>query len=296
MTAPDATPPGSACPHQGYDHGMRELEARVDGITHSWEIEGPIESGPDHVMLDQDDDLTAGTPWASDGYTIRPHLDADGAIALRNGIADLIARELTTVGVPVPEPFEPERYHELADDEIHRQFTARNNCFFLMEELPISRAALETCVGDAVGRPVVLLEAPGRPPSFVVRVVRPSSADHSPPHRDVWLPHLRNTIAAYLPVAGSHASSSLPLIAGSHRWAEVELERTHGNAIANGVQYGVPAVAGSARPLDLLRPDPAAGEIMIFSPYLVHGAGINLGTVTRISLELRFRQKVATEA
>jgi ectoine hydroxylase-related dioxygenase (phytanoyl-CoA dioxygenase family) len=39
----------------------------------------------------------------------------------------------------------------------------------------------------------------------------------------------------------------------------------------------------------LIRPNPKENEVMLFSPYLVHGGGYNFNAdVTRISLEMRF--------
>ena len=57
----------------------------------------------------------------------------------------------------------------------------------------------------------------------------------------------------------------------------------------NGTQYRVPALVDSAQPLHLLRPNPNPNEVLLFSPYLLHGGAVNLNTnQTRISLEMRF--------
>jgi ectoine hydroxylase-related dioxygenase (phytanoyl-CoA dioxygenase family) len=41
------------------------------------------------------------------------------------------------------------------------------------------------------------------------------------------------------------------------------------------------------------RPDPQAGEVLVFSPYLIHGGAMNFNSdVTRLSLEMRFWRKV----
>jgi len=42
----------------------------------------------------------------------------------------------------------------------------------------------------------------------------------------------------------------------------------------------------------LERPNPGENEMLLFSPYLVHGGGYNFNTdMTRISLEMRFWRK-----
>jgi ectoine hydroxylase-related dioxygenase (phytanoyl-CoA dioxygenase family) len=51
----------------------------------------------------------------------------------------------------------------------------------------------------------------------------------------------------------------------------------------------VPGVLGSAEPLDIIRPNPEPSEVLLFSPYLLHGGAVNLNEdETRISLEMRF--------
>jgi ectoine hydroxylase-related dioxygenase (phytanoyl-CoA dioxygenase family) len=51
----------------------------------------------------------------------------------------------------------------------------------------------------------------------------------------------------------------------------------------------VPAVKNSETPLELIRPNPSASEVLVFSPYLLHGGAVNLNAdATRLSLEMRF--------
>ena len=127
------------------------------------------------------------------------------------------------------------------------------------------------------------------PPHFCVRVVRPRSRDNNPPHRDVWLDRLRHAINIYVPLAGSTALSSLPIVPGSHLWAESEIERTVSGARVNGIEFTVPSVVGSTKPLRIVRPDPGLNEFLVFSPYLIHGGAFNqLPDRTRVSLEMRF--------
>ena len=57
----------------------------------------------------------------------------------------------------------------------------------------------------------------------------------------------------------------------------------------NGLAYSVPAVTGARHPMKLVRPDPGPNEVLIFSPYLIHGAAVNFNPdTTRVSLEMRF--------
>ena len=66
-------------------------------------------------------------------------------------------------------------------------------------------------------------------------------------------------------------------------------------------QFGMPGTAvtdnllqtvgstGAAHPLVLERPNPGLNEVLVFSPYLIHGGAFNQQTdATRVSLEMRF--------
>jgi len=60
-------------------------------------------------------------------------------------------------------------------------------------------------------------------------------------------------------------------------------------------KYSVDAVVASKRPLDMIRPDPQIDQMMLFSPYLIHGCADNSNeNETRISLEVRFIRNDAT--
>ena len=38
----------------------------------------------------------------------------------------------------------------------------------------------------------------------------------------------------------------------------------------------------------MIRPNPKEGDALFFTPFLIHGAGVNLSQETRIGMELRF--------
>jgi ectoine hydroxylase-related dioxygenase (phytanoyl-CoA dioxygenase family) len=120
------------------------------------------------------------------------------------------------------------------------------------------------------------------------RVVRPHANDHNPLHRDVWLEDYANCINLYIPIAGSTDLSSLAIVAGSHRWSENKIERTQSGATIGGTTYNVPAVTKIPGAYEIRRPNPQRNEVLVFSPYLIHGGAVNLNQdKTRISIELR---------
>jgi ectoine hydroxylase-related dioxygenase (phytanoyl-CoA dioxygenase family) len=108
----------------------------------------------------------------------------------------------------------------------------------------------------------------------------------------VWLEDYKDCINLYIPVAGSNHNSSLIIIPESHRWPESKIERTISGAVVNEVKYNVPAVTKIEGTSSCLRPDPKENEVMVFSPYLIHGGAVNSNTdSTRISIETRLWKK-----
>jgi ectoine hydroxylase-related dioxygenase (phytanoyl-CoA dioxygenase family) len=127
-----------------------------------------------------------------------------------------------------------------------------------------------------------------------VRICRPSKIyenDFNPCHKDVYLDFYRNTVNIYLPIIGSNNNSSLTIQPESHKWNENETMVTTGGAFfkSSNKKYSVDAIVASKKPLNMIRPNPDVHQLMLFSPYLIHGCANNdnLDT-TRLSLEVRF--------
>jgi hypothetical protein len=269
----------------------RELALDYDGEHVTFAVEGDTAWGEPAILLDHDDDLVAGRPWAGAGFTVEPFLSRSDYERLVAGIRAILVRRITAAGFTVPGDFTMERYHEIVtSDAAHQAVSEQGPWCQLVSDLPVPVAAVNSRISEILG--VRVSTTPPHqefPEHFCFRVVRPRSRDNNPPHRDVWLDRLRHAINIYVPLAGSSAQSSLPLVRGSHRWPESEIERTVAGARVNGVVYTVPSVVGAAHPLTLERPDPAANEVLVFSPYLIHGGAYNQQPDrTRVSLEMRF--------
>ncbi len=150
---------------------------------------------------------------------------------------------------------------------------------------------LENYISDVLKEPVKIFND-----DIWVRICRPSNVcdnDFNPYHRDVYLDFYRNTVNIYLPVIGSTDNSSLKIQPGSHKWNENETIVTKGGAFfkSTNKKYSVDAIVASKKPLDMIRPNPNEDQLMLFSPYLIHGCDDNNENTTRISLEVRFIRK-----
>jgi ectoine hydroxylase-related dioxygenase (phytanoyl-CoA dioxygenase family) len=241
--------------------------------------------GKDQVLLDGDTNLMEHTGFNADGYGI-VHLEGHNTF-LRTFIEESIHSTIS-------KRISLEKYHLEMTEEEHAK---------LLHAMPYKRDAtpelyrfcknLEETVSAAVKRPVRVFNN-----DVWVRICRPthiSDSDYNPCHKDIYLDFYRNTVNIYLPVVGSNEKSSLLLQPGSHRWSESETIVTQGGAYLKekGKKYSVDAVVASKQPLSMICPNPSIDEMLLFSPYSIHGCSSNSNKEqTRMSLEIRFIEDI----
>jgi ectoine hydroxylase-related dioxygenase (phytanoyl-CoA dioxygenase family) len=252
-------------------------------------IEGQTIRGEPRVLLAEDDDLTRDLPWAEQGFVVAPFIAAQSYLRLVEDVKSRMARSLREAGAELPATFELTSYHRhVTDSAMHLKALREARTGYALDDFPIPLEEVTARVSELLGKRVTPYNRKHGLDRWHVRVIRPGSNDHNPLHRDVWLDRLRDAVNIYVPLAGSAHDTSLPLVPGSHRWSEAELVRTAQGATVDGISYTVPAVVGSDRPLRLVRPNPHTNELILFSPYLVHGGAQNRSALTRCSLEMRF--------
>lgn len=124
-----------------------------------------------------------------------------------------------------------------------------------------------------------------------IRTVRPGQFDFNPPHKDAYLSFYRDVLNVWIPINYLGAKAIMPVCPGSHLWAEKDITRTAAKAAQIGrFSYRVPAVvAYKKKPLEMIRPNLKEEDCLAFTPYLVHGFGINQTPYTRFALELRLQ-------
>ncbi|HYC56615.1 MAG TPA: phytanoyl-CoA dioxygenase family protein [Candidatus Binatia bacterium] len=267
-----------------------QVQFDIEGERVTIDVEGTITYGDERILLAEDDDLTAGRPWEGGGYTVAPFLDPNEFRALQDGTRRLIHALLVDAGYRGPET-ELTRLHEVAAEfpECYAAMIETVRKCFETSLFPIDTRLVESRISEICGKPLTAFSPSLAASVFCLRVTRPHSNDNNPLHRDVWLDRLRNAVNIYVPLAGSNEGSSLPIVPGSHRWKESDIERTASGALVNGVAFTVPAVTGARKELRAIRPNPRENEVLVFSPYLIHGGAVNLNPdMTRVSLEMRF--------
>jgi len=237
--------------------------------------------GKDKVLIDDDINLLTKTEFNLKGYgifSIKEYNDFLKKFISKN-ISIILGKDLDI-----------EKYHTHVNEEQHKQILnsmpyKKNNS----EELHIFSKYLEEFMSDLLKEKVKIFND-----DIWVRICRPSiisNEDFNPCHRDVYLDFYRNTVNIYLPIIGSNEKSSLFMEKSSHLWNENMTSTTKGGAYFknSNKKYSVDAIVQSRIELNMIRPNPDINEILVFSPYLIHGCSDNKNEdITRMSLEIRF--------
>ena len=254
-------------------------------------LEGKTFVGSDEVLLNQDVNILTDLDWEEKGYKVDSFLKPSDFNLIQEVLKERIGKLIIEAGGKIDDDFTLENYHNYVTDEIHLEIAKIIQPGWNVSTFPVDFQLINNRVSEIVEKKVDSAAVHIGINHFFLRIVRPQKfQDNNPPHRDVWLDRLRNAINIYVPIVGSDKNSSLPLIPGSHLAKESEIERTKDGAFLNNTQYSVPCVISykGIKP-DLIRPATSENEIMVFSPYLVHGGGYNFNeNKTRVSLEVRF--------
>lgn len=239
--------------------------------------------GEDRTLLETDINLLDKTPFNGKGYGIVSIIDHTKY--LKSLIMERIC-EITNSEIDI----EIDKYHKYVSEEQHKRMLT--SMPYKKNDSPELRQFceyLEAFMSDQLKEQVKIFND-----DIWVRICRPnvvSKEDFNPCHRDVYLDFYRNLVNIYLPIVGSNEKSSLFVQEGSHLWSENVTAITTGGAFfkSKNKKYSVDAIVQSKNQLTMIRPNPNTNEVMIFSPYLIHGCSDNSNDdSTRMSLEIRF--------
>lgn len=270
------------------------VKVKVNDIIVSYTFDGATQIGNDKFLLSKDTDLTKDTNWEHDGYVVDKFINNNSFEILTNYISELIAKTIIEKKIKIDSNFTLENYHNYISNDIqHMSILSSLNANLPTNKLPFINEIIyrisEICKNDLTTlNPYTLKNI------FNIRIIRPNKKyDNNPPHKDVYINRLRNAINIYVPIAGSDKKSSIALIPNSHKSNENEIQYSKSGAIINNKKFTVPAIVSyKNNELEMIRPNPLHNEVLVFSPYIIHGGGYNLNIdKTRISLEIRLWKK-----
>ncbi|PCJ67606.1 MAG: hypothetical protein COA58_00275 [Bacteroidetes bacterium] len=251
---------------------------------------GEMRASEEVCLLSQDDNLLEDSYYDEQGFGVDLLFNTEEHTYLKDELEQLVKNRLSNFTSKSLDGFQLERYHEFITDEEHLIFMSSIKSCIDIQEFPLDKDSIPIRIGEIINQKLGLsCEGMDDREFFCLRLVRPQKhQDCNPPHKDIYIDRLRNAVNLYIPICGSDEHSSLSLIEGSHKWLESETEVSENGVEVNGVKYSVPAICGTKNDFNLSRPNPKVGEVLFFSPYLIHGAGYNFNNdITRVSLEMR---------
>ena len=237
--------------------------------------------GEDYVMLDNNINLLKNTDFDNLGYKI---FNIDNFNDL---LKDFIEKRIFFI---TNKNINLENYHNEINNEEHTK---------ILNSMPYKKNInseinefcnyIEKKISEIVNENIKIFND-----DIWIRICRPNNIcdnDNNPYHKDVYLDFYKNIVNIYLPIIGSNEKSSLSIQPESHKWNENETMTTKGGGYfkSTNKKYSVDAIVSSIKTLKLIRPNPTENQLLLFSPYLIHGGASNLNeNTTRISLEIRF--------
>jgi hypothetical protein len=268
------------------------MEYTVNGIPIGYEAKGERHWGSDEILIENAVDISASTSWRKVGFTIEPLFDNNTYESFSTNVSELLLTLWGEAGLKIPLKFDLTQYHTVIPDFKTHLAVVEKTKLLSVNRFPIEADILVDRISSLCGAPLIAKNPFDGERVFHLRVIRPNSHDNNPLHRDVWLEDYDDCINLYIPVAGSNERSSLIIVPESHRWPESRIERTGEGAEINGIKFNVPAITAIQGLYAVERPNPGKNEVLIFSPYLIHGGSVNLNNdQTRISIEMRLWKK-----
>ncbi len=272
---------------------LMNCQLTIDKEPFSFQIEGDFFWGIDQVLFNPSSSVIMNTSWKKDGYALFDLLTVEEFNRIQENISSLLKSIALEIGIDLPDHFSPEKYHLYFNtQELHNQVIQKTR-FLTFKDFKIDFQQLCTRVSDFIKYPLQLENPLLDEEIVILRISRPKSLDINPLHRDGYLDIWANVLNLWIPLAGCDENSSLPVFPESHLLNETKVYRSETKgARINGLGYHVPGIVDVKGGLDLIRPNPAYRQALLFTPFLIHGAAINQNeNKTRLSLELRFCKK-----
>jgi len=267
------------------------MKYTANGSIITYHADNTSRIGEDTVLLQSAQHLTAA-PWREKGYTVQPLYTSNEYALFTKATHSLLIACWKKSGLAVDASFALENYHRIATDQEAHLKAVQETKLLSTQHFPLGIKKIIQRISAICETELEAVNPFDGESVFHFRVVRPRSHDNNPIHRDVWLEDYKDCINLYIPVAGSNEKSSLIIVPESHYWPESRVARTLQGAQINGTQFNVPAATAIEGDVAYVRPNPAPNEVLVFSPYLLHGGAVNLNEgITRISIELRLWKK-----
>lgn len=276
---------------------MKQFLYTVDQKPITLNVDGELGWGNNEVLIHKEQNLIKHSTFKDTGYIVTEFLPEDLLKDLRVKIINHINKFIEPVIKKTFDINTISNYHKYVTNDEHLEIVG--NIYKAVEGRGIKTSDIDFDFSKIEDRITEICNSPdpltckmpkNEDKEFYIRLVRPTSTlDANPPHRDVWIDRLKNAVNIHFVVAGNSNKSTLAILPGSHKLNENEIFRTTQGAQINGLKYQVPSVVNTKNiDMNFIRPRIMDNDVMVFSPYTIHGGGPNFSDKTRVSLEIRF--------
>ena len=277
----------------------------INNKSYQFSIDGapPFTYGKRELLSNAETDITFNQTWYSKGYKAFNFLDIIEFKNLKKGLTSCIKNIISIeLGVPI-DSFKLDNYHNyIKTNEDHYKVVSKTRDLFPIDfNFPIMK--LLSRFEKILGFQLTDINPKNKQKlHIIVRINRPFSNDFNPPHKDIYEaidatePYIPQFINLWIPICGVTQNSSLPVSPSSHLLKENVILRTKKGGVIEGNKYRVRMIKQWEGKNKLIRSKVNYGEVLFFSPHLIHGLAINEEKhTTRVSLEFRLFKQPKTQ-
>jgi len=249
-------------------------------------------TGNDIISIHESDNLLSDSEHENTGFFVIKVMDDDNYEMLKDRITSFIQKRIELITGNKISNFSLDKYHTfVTDDAAHYKIANWEMDVNVLSEFEeIIRSVISANIRQKLQLKKIIINDKLQE-IIGFRIVRPSKGDENPFHRDAWMKQWENTLNVWIPIAGCNNDNSLTIIEDSHFWNDSRICRTRDGVIYNNKKFRVAAAISTDYEVRQQTPNPAYGEALIFSPYLIHGnAKNNIEDNTRVSIELRYER------
>ena len=254
-------------------------------------------AGSSTVISNENTDLCYGRAWYQNGFKVYDILNKNEFSTLKNNIEKLIINIISKLNIDTC-GFMLENYHNYVQDkDLHIKIIKQTSDLYF-SDLNFSTNNLMKKFNSIFGTDLTVVNyLEKRKYPMILRINRPLSFDFNPPHKDIYGPiddkkYIPKFVNFWIPIAGVNYNSSLPVVRSSHLLKESKILRTKKGGMINNNNYKVRLIKSWDGQNSLERVNIKKGQVLIFSPHLIHGLAVNQNkNITRFSLEFRLFEK-----
>jgi hypothetical protein len=249
--------------------------------------------GDNRILSNLDNDIVYGQEWYESGFKVQNFLSNDEYLRLRERVSDTIQKIIEKeLNLKILD-FEIDRYHEIVlNDNDHLKIVSKTRDLFhsdFSDSIFYLIKKFEQILGFQL---TDTRKNDGHKIHIIIRINRPNSNDFNPPHKDAYEAldsgNPFNFVNFWIPISGVTSKSSLPIVPKSHLIPENEIERTLVGGVLGPNTYRVRLIKSWNKENTLIRSNIQYKDVLIFSPFLIHGLALNKEiNLTRVALEFR---------